>query len=128
MLESALGGDLPLDVGHGIHDGHTGSVPIRHSLDGFNAVVKGHVAAGQPDVTITEDEIQQLSQRNGRLKAPQEGDELLDEAWGRQIYLRRQSGNARVSIFEGGHEGLPSAMMDWFKQHGGKEARAQSTE
>jgi len=116
-------GDLPLDLGHGIHDGHTGSVPIRHSLDAFNAVVKGHVSAGQPDVTITEEEIQQLSQRNGRLKAPKEGDELLDAAWGRQIYLRRQSGNTRVSIFEGGHEGIAAAMMDWFMKHGGKEVK-----
>ncbi len=112
-------GDLALDIAHGIHDGHTGSVPIRHTLEAFNAVVKGHVATGKPDETITEDEILQLSQRNGRLKAPRPGDELLDEAWRRQIYLRRQSGNTRVSIFEGGHEGIAAAMMEWFKTHGG---------
>lgn len=118
-------GALPLDLGHGIHDGHTGSVPIRHSLQAFNQVVSGHVAAGKPNQTITEAEIEQLSQRNGRLKAPQPGDETVDKAWGRQIYLRRQSGNTRVSIFEGGHEGIAAAMMDWFLKHGGSEAKGQ---
>ena len=32
--------DLPLDLNTGIHDGHTGSVPIHHTLDAFNAVAR----------------------------------------------------------------------------------------
>lgn len=105
-------GDLPLDIAAGIHDGHEGSVPIRHSLDAFNAV-----AASNGMSTINESEIMELSQKNGRLKEPQPSDQVSDEALGRDIHLRRQSGQCRVTIFEGGHEGITSAAVDWLKRH-----------
>ena len=38
---------VPVDIAAGVHDGHTGSVPIRHSLDAFNAIAK---AAGGAQV------------------------------------------------------------------------------
>lgn len=103
---------IPLDIAAGIHDGHTGSVPIRHSLDAFNAIA---ASIGQP--TIDDAEIQQLSLDNGRLKAPLASDEQFDESFGRKIYLRRTAGNSRVSIFEGGHEGIATAAMAWFDAH-----------
>lgn len=49
-------GDLPLDLNSGMHDGHTGSVPIRHTLLAFNAIA---TAKGEPIVTAAE--IEQLS-------------------------------------------------------------------
>ncbi len=108
-------GNLPLDLAAGIHDGHQGSVPISHTLNAFNVIAQSHKAK-----MISPEEMNQLSQKNGRLAQPQPGDEMRDDAWERDIYLRRQAGNTRVSIFEGGHEGIAEAMMAWFLEHGGK--------
>ncbi len=103
---------LPLDISAGIHDGHTGSVPVRQTIDAFNVVARagGHEA-------ITEDEIEQLSDPAGRLGAPKPSDLEPDEAYGRAIYLRRHAGPARVTIFEGGHEGLAGPAIAWLGQH-----------
>ena len=100
--------DVPLDLAAGVHDGHKGSVPIRHTLEAFNEVAK---ARGEP--VISEEEIVQLSRPNGRLDNPQPGDTVEDAVFARAIYLRRKVGKARVTIFEGGHEGISAAALDW---------------
>jgi hypothetical protein len=51
---------------------------------------------------VSESEIAQLSEPTGRLFST-----VL--AMGRDFYLRRQAGNARLTIFEGGHEGIATA-------------------
>ncbi|MCA9173280.1 MAG: prolyl oligopeptidase family serine peptidase [Planctomycetales bacterium] len=104
--------DLPLDIAAGVHDGHTGSVPIRQSLDAFNAIAKA-----REDKLITEDEIQQLSRKNGKLERPLPSDQVEDATFNREIHLRRRSGPARVTIFEGGHEGIAPAAIAWLKSH-----------
>ena len=103
--------DVPLDLAAGVHDGHKGSVPIRHSLEAFNTVAK---ALGKP--VISEEEIVQLSRTDGRLDNPQPGDNVKDATYGREIYLRRTAGKARVTIFEGGHEGIAPAALDWLSR------------
>ncbi|MBT4846163.1 MAG: prolyl oligopeptidase family serine peptidase [Planctomycetaceae bacterium] len=102
---------VPLDIAAGIHDGHTGSVPIFHSLLAFNEIAK---ATG--DRLITANEIKQLSIPQGRLKNPLPLDQEQDTALGREIYLRRYAGQSRVTIFEGGHEGITAAALDWLKR------------
>ena len=62
---------------------------------------------------ISEDEIKQLSRKNGRLKKPLASDQVEDASFGRKIYLRRTTGAARVTIFEGGHEGIAAAAVAW---------------
>jgi poly(3-hydroxybutyrate) depolymerase len=109
-LASAKG--VAIDIAAGIHDGHTGSVPIRHSIDGFNEIAKANRT-----VTVTKSEIEQLSRRDGRLQSPRAGDTGFDESLGRDFYLRRHSDNARLTIFEGGHEGIAEATMAWFESH-----------
>lgn len=104
--------DLPLDIAAGVHDGHTGSVPIRHSLDAFN-----RIAVARGDTPIRDEEIEQLSRRDGRLAEPRDSDRVEDSTFGRTIYLRRQTGAARVTIFEGGHEGISNAAIAWLEQH-----------
>ena len=104
--------DVPLDVAAGVHDGHKGSVPIRHTLDAFNLV-----AAAQGSPVITEEEIAQLSRPDGRLDRPQPGDQPEDPTFGRAIYLRRTAGKARVTIFEGGHERIARAAAEWLAKH-----------
>lgn len=104
--------EVALDIAAGIHDGHSGSVPVRHSLDAFNAIAE---ALGEP--TVGETEIQQLSLDNGRLARPLQGDVGYDPSFDRQHYLRRVAGKSRVTIFEGGHEGIATAAMAWFERH-----------
>lgn len=103
----------PLDIAAGVRDGHEGSVPIRHSLEAFNAVAE---ALGEEGVS--EEEIEQLSAGpEARLAAPKATDQVEDAAVGRAIYLRRQTGKTRVTIFEGGHEAIASGQLDWLARY-----------
>ena len=99
---------VPLDIAAGIHDGHTGSVPISHSLEAFNVIAKSVNA--EP---VSDQEIQQLSLPQGRLKAPLISDQIVDSSLGRDIHLRRYASQSRVTIFEGGHEGIAAAAFNW---------------
>jgi poly(3-hydroxybutyrate) depolymerase len=104
--------DVPLDIAAGIRDGHEGSVPIRHSLDAFNAVAAA--VGGEP---VREEEILELSASpTARLSNPRSWDQEEDPALGREIHLRRTAGKARVTIFEGGHEGIGLAAIDWLRR------------
>ena len=103
---------LPIDLLAGVEDGHTGSVPIRHSLDAFNEIAK---ANGTP--VISETEIEQLSRRDGRLTQPRPSDQGFDPDLGRKYFLRRHSNQARATIFAGGHESVAQATIAWFEQH-----------
>lgn len=107
-----LAASLPLDIAAGVHDGHKGSVPVRHSLDAFNVIAKANRVA-----VITEEEISQISLPEGRLQNPLPSDLITDDALGREIYLRRHAAQSRVTIFEGGHEGIAAAAIDWFEKH-----------
>ncbi len=102
--------DVPLDIAAGVNDGHTGSVPVKHSLDAFNIVARAN-----GETLISDAEIQQLS-RQRRLEQPLPSDTVTDKSLGRKIFLRRSSGNARVTIFDGGHEGLAVPACDWLNQ------------
>ncbi len=110
FLHQAVG--VPIDISAGVHDGYTGSVPTRHSLEAFNAIAK---ADGSP--IITEEEIAQISRPDGRLDSPKPSDKVEDDSFGRSIYLRRHAKHARVTIFEGGHEGIASASIAWLERH-----------
>lgn len=113
---------VPLDLAAGIHDGHRGSVPIRHTLDAFNVIAE---ALGEPPVS--EDEIRQLSRPDGRVDHPQASDQAVDAVLNRTIHLRRYAGPSRVTIFEGGHEGIAAAAFDWLKRHVKEPSGASET-
>jgi acetyl esterase/lipase len=98
--------NLPLDINAGIHDGHTGSVPIHHSLDAFNVIAE---TLGLPGVS--QSRINALS-REQVANAPS----LIDDAYERAIHLREVAGETRVTLFEGGHEGLPITACRWLGQ------------
>jgi hypothetical protein len=104
-------GRLPLDINHGIHDGYKGSVPVAHSLRAFNKIA--HRLRVEE---ISEVEMAQVGRENGRLEKPLETDQQGDESYGRAIYLRRTAAEARVTLFEGGHERLPGAALKWLEQ------------
>ena len=102
--------ELPLDLNAGVTDGQTGSVPFAHTINAFNVLAKKNQTA-----PVTEAEIEQLWNQ-GTLTNPQVSDQETDETYGREIHLRRKSGNARVTIFQGGHEGLPEPACEWLSK------------
>ena len=53
----------------------------------------------------------------GRLKNPTKSDQTEDPGFGREIHLRRTTGKCRVTIFEGGHEGIAKAQLEWLAKH-----------
>ncbi len=108
FLQAAVG--LPLDICAGVKDGKTGSVPIHHSLRAFNVVAKAGGHATIPVATM--DELWEQE----RLMSPQPGDEVDDPTYEKEILLRRTAGAARVTIFDGGHEALPSAACAWLAE------------
>lgn len=103
-------GDLRLDINAGVTDGKTGSVPIHQALRAFNAV-----AAAQDAAPVTDQEIEELWISEA-LTAPRPSDTAADPDYGRDIRLRRTAGETRVTIFDGGHEGLPAAACAWLER------------
>lgn len=114
-------GNLPLDIFAGVNDGHTGSVPVRHSLRAFNRIADSH-----GNELVTDAEMEQLW-TDRRLVSPRSSDRKNDDLLGREIMLRRNSNASRVTIFDGGHESLPAAACDWLAQHSRQTSRADAT-
>lgn len=102
-------GDLPLDLSAGVYDGQQGSVPFAHSIRAFNVIAK---AQNAPEVSPAE--VAQL-QETGYLEHPLPQDTVEDPTYGREIRLRRTAGPSRLTIFDGGHEGLPTAACAWLE-------------
>ena len=111
LYHLARSGNLPIELAAGVKDGKTGSVPIRHSLRAFNVI-----AAARKSALIPESDIETLW-NEGKLANPQPGDEAEDKVLGRAVLLRRYAGSARVTIFDGGHEGLARPACEWLGQH-----------
>lgn len=99
---------VPLDIAHGIHDGRKGSVPFEHSLRCYNVAVK-------PDARLDPAGIQTFYQTQKLPPGwPAAG---ADPSYGSHTPLfRATSGNTRVTIFEGGHEIVHQAALNWLAQ------------
>jgi len=99
-----------LDISTGIHDGHrfkarTGSVPVSQSFNAFNALAKPADRISPEDVAFITKE-QKIPEKFG---VPEP-----DPAFGKNpVLFRRQSGLARITIFEGGHDILFDTGMEW---------------
>lgn len=114
--------DLPVSIWAGVDDGHSGSVPIRHSLTAFNVIAKAH---GDP--SISETEMSELSTLK-RLTSPLTSDQERDQTLGKSILLRRDSGESMITIFDGGHESHPEVALEWLsaKRHAVTNAPGKS--
>ncbi|WP_346334829.1 alpha/beta fold hydrolase [Prosthecobacter sp. SYSU 5D2] len=122
---------VPLDINHGLQDGRTGSVPFRHSLLAFNRVAE----APLPEAEILQYyETLQIpaswpvpepdplyvalyppgSKRPGWMPGSPET-RLLNEAMRvpKPVVFRQVSGQARITIFDGGHEILYTPALNW---------------
>ncbi|MEZ5404196.1 MAG: sialate O-acetylesterase [Bryobacteraceae bacterium] len=100
---------LPLDINTGIHDGHTGSVPVDHAIRAFNALATAARRIPEKDIAtmVTTETIP------AHLKSP------VTEARKHTVLLRRESGVARLTIFEGGHDTDFATAIAWLEKHTG---------
>ena len=98
---------LSLHINAGIKDGHSGSVPISHSLLAFNEV------AEQKD-RISADDIAFMTAKS---KVPEHLQTKIEEpSYGSKAPLfRRTSGSATITLFKGGHELVPKAAIAWIE-------------
>jgi len=104
-LSAARG--VPLDIAAGVHDGRTGSVPFKHSLDAFNAVVA-------PAARLAPAEVDSFYSTQALPAAW--GSPVADPSFGKwRPLFRAVHGNTRVTIFEGGHEIVHQAALNWLR-------------
>jgi len=111
-LDAAKG--LPIDINHGIHDGHTGSVPVSHSLRAFNRLA---VANGHSGARVADDDIAFVV-ANRKLSTVMHDQAASDDPQREHAVLfQRTAGPARVTLFEGGHESDILAAIRWLAKH-----------
>ena len=99
---------MPLDINTGIHDGHTGSVPVSHSLRAFNVLAA-------PDKQVSPEDIDFMV-REQKIPAALAAETQNDPEREKTTLFRRASGNVRVTVFEGGHESESSAGVLWLSR------------
>ena len=101
-------GGVNLDINAGVKDGRSGSVPFSHSLNAFNAVAQDKDRIDVRDIARFYQE----------MKAPPHLDnDVIDPLYGKRMPLfRKISRNVRVTIFDGGHEIIHSAGLNWLAQ------------
>ena len=98
-----------LDINAGITDGHKGSVPISHSFEAFNALA-------EPKDRLSPALIGEFV-KTAKVPAALRKETVVDASYGRKTVLfRRKSGAARVTIFQGGHEIIPEAGLQWLAE------------
>ncbi len=98
----------PLDINHGIDDGRTGSVPFTHSLQAWNASVGTESKLSSQSLQRfyeTRRVPEELQATNNAAHDPLYGDN--------QPIYRRADGNIRVTVFDGGHEIVHTAALNW---------------
>jgi pimeloyl-ACP methyl ester carboxylesterase len=105
-LERARG--VPIDINHGIRDGHGGGpVPISQSLRAFNVLAA-------PNDRVKE-EIEYFT-REAKVPPHLRSEASGSSAGGLKVLFRRQSGNARITVFDGGHDKNTEAAFRWLNQ------------
>jgi len=104
-LRPGLG--APLDINAGILDGHTGSVPISHTLRAFNAVAAEEDRISNADIAHFVEHAAVPPHLAGDWPDPHYG--------AQRVLFRRQSNNTRVTIFDGGHEIIYGAALAWLR-------------
>ena len=110
-----------LEMYAGIHDGHTGSVPVSQSLRFFNRLAGQY---GRADAQVSEKEIASLLNEIGDQGATGKID-------GRAVVFHRDIPQVSVTLFEGSHEMLAGHCFlrmkeTWEAEHGQKETARTS--
>ena len=100
-------GRVSLQIATGITDGHSGSVPISHSLLAFNEVADVKDRIGMKEIAFMTQEARLPDLLEGAAPDPSFG--------GKQPIFHRSSATATVTIFDGGHEIIPLAAIAWIE-------------
>ena len=108
LFHLAAAKSVPLDINTGIHDGHTGSVPVSHSLRAFNVLAA-------PDKQVCAEAIDFMV-RERKIPASLAAETQADPERQKAVLFRRASGNARVTVFEGGHDSESTAGVLWLSR------------
>ena len=104
---------IPVDISTGIHDGHTGSVPVGHAIRAYNILAAENDRISEADIGFIE-----KFQRVPEHLAAAESDPAYGEY---TVYLRKVSNSVRLTLFEGGHNIFPAISGDWLaRQVSGK--------
>ena len=107
-LERARG--IPIDINHGIRDGRNSSdpVPISQSLIAFNVLAA-------PQDRFTDEQIAYFT-REAQVPPALRSETTDPESGGLRILFRRQSGNARITVFDGAHDKNTEAAFRWLNR------------
>lgn len=115
-LQNARANKLPVYIVTGIHDGHSGSVPVGHSIRAFNALADEEDRISEEDIAYIE-----ANERAPDTLAFKGADPFYGER--NAIKVRVTSANARLTIFDGGHAGNHPAGLDFLsRQRRGRKA------
>jgi poly(3-hydroxybutyrate) depolymerase len=101
--------ECAVDINVGIHDGHTGSVPVSHTLRAFNILAE---ANGCPDKMLTPSQITFMTEQQ-KVPAELDAEKSAEPGRAKPILFRRSAGSVRVTVFDGGHELDAPAACDW---------------
>jgi acetyl esterase/lipase len=119
LFHLAAAKNVPLDINTGIHDGHTGSVPVSHSLYAFNALA---AASGHPERKVSEADIRSMVKEQ-KIPAALASETQTDPERQKPVLFRRIASQARITVFEGGHDSEPAAAIAWLaRQRRGQAA------
>ncbi len=107
-LDRARG--VAIDINHGIRDGRNNNdpVPISQSLRAFNLL-------GAPQDQLTQDDIAYFT-RQAQVPPNLRSDTSDPSYGGLKILFRRQSGNVRLTVFDGAHDKNTEAAFRWLNQ------------
>jgi dienelactone hydrolase len=100
---------LPVSIHVGLHDGHTGSVPVSHSLRAFNMLAA-------PEERLSEEQIRWFTEKRAvppELAAQREDDSTYGK---KTVLFRRRSQDVTLTVFDGGHEILFEPALAWLEQ------------
>jgi len=112
LFHLAAANGVRIDLNAGIHDGHTGSVPISHTLRAFNVLA---AANGCGDKKVAESDIEFMIKEQ-KIPASLAAGQEDEPGRKHKILFRRSAGPVRVTIFEGGHEINVRCAMDWLEK------------
>jgi len=101
--------NLKVSINAGIHDGHTGSVPISQTLLAYNLLAN-------PKDRLTDDEITYFVDKEKVPPSIKDAVPVDPHHGAKKVLFRRESHNVRVTIFEGTHEGLPEPALHWLME------------
>jgi acetyl esterase/lipase len=107
-MERARG--VPIDINHGIRDGRNNDdpVPVSQSLVAFNLLAA-------PEDRFTAEEIAYFT-REAEVPTALRSETSDPSYGGLRILFRRQSGNARITIFDGAHDKNTEAAFRWLNR------------